>query len=74
MADETLKVRVCPGCGKLHAEVNLPHRVHLHDASLGNYTDARVCDPCYAALRDSVAAAAGKSQARSKRKSAPISE
>jgi len=74
MADEMLKVRVCPGCGKLHAEVNLPNKVHLFEASLSNYIEARVCDPCYAALRDSVAAAAGKSQARSRKKSAPISE
>ena len=73
MADDILKARVCPGCGKLHAEVNLPNRVHLFEASLNNYVDARVCDPCYAALRDSVASAAGKSNARRK-KSAPISE
>jgi hypothetical protein len=71
--DEPLKVRICPGCAKLHAEVNLPNRVHLFEASLNNYVDARVCDPCFSLLRESVAAAAGKASAR-KKKPTPIAE
>lgn len=70
---EQLKARICPGCGKLHAEVNLPHAVLVFEPSISNYINALVCAPCYAALRDGVAAAVGKSTAR-KKKPAPISE
>lgn len=70
---EQLKARICPGCGKLHAEANLPHTVLVFEPALNNYANTMVCAPCYAALRDSVAAAVGKSSARAKRKT-PISE
>jgi hypothetical protein len=68
---ETLKVRVCPGCGRLLPEVNLPNEVLLFVPAIKNYDHSRVCDPCYAGLRDAVAAAVGKAKARRKQ---PIQE
>lgn len=70
---EQLKARICPGCGKLHAEVNLPHTILMYEPSLRNYAEVPICAPCHAHLRESVAAAVGKSSTRVKRKT-PISE